>query len=422
MTSGTIAQTGTFLRNVALLLTVIFPACGVFAESTPACVAVFDFTPQSKDGSALADAIRMKLSRVADTWNVIDSQTMRGFDTTTPSMKISAAILENLLRERVGANVCVFGNLTQQGEKYIADVRIFDTRSKTPEIKKYLFEDNTQRWRGVIAKKIVETLTCKTIAPPSQYGDEPVPSADELEGPLNVNSSFESVDGEGWEAPDNVACSIVTRPADGRILQVCTAIDRDEYLAYRKALLAGEASVNTPPQVKSASSVNSIATQEGVHFKSDFLPADVNATYWLSASYRFLPAKGFAELASPIIFIKGFKATPAAFDGLPESSLKQLKMSPADFAALSPEKRRELITADARKNPKKYLRECYRWQMNCAAGKKWTTQQAKFPPHGKLPADVQFLQIQIYSYSPPGQYFWDNVSLYKQKTAPEKRK
>ena len=35
------------------------------------------------------------------------------------------------------------------------------------------------------------------------------------------------------------------------------------------------------------------------------------------------------------------------------------------------------------------------------------------PPRGGLPGNVQWLQIQVYAYWPPGTYRFDNVHLYK---------
>jgi hypothetical protein len=61
----------------------------------------------------------------------------------------------------------------------------------------------------------------------------------------------------------------------------------------------------------------------------------------------------------------------------------------------------------------RYVRECYRWYLPCRAPQgEWSHFAAPFPPRGGLPDDVEFLQIQIYSYWPPGEYFWDNVKLH----------
>jgi len=420
MAVRTNAQSGLFFAAAVVLWAAVFPVI-TFGDNCGVQLAIFDFSSASQDGCDLADAVRMKLSRVEDSWKVIDTQSMRELNIPTPKIDASSEELATLLKEHVGVEVCVFGSLTRQGEKYVADVRIFDSRDKNPQIRKYTFTDNTQRWRGVIAQKIVEVFTGKIAPLPPQYGDEPFPPADKLGAPINANSSFDAEKFAGWESPDNVACFIVSNPAGGKMLRIRTDLDRDEYLAYRKALLAGEASTESPPQIKSASDANSIAAQEGVHYKSDFIPANVNGIYWLCASCRFIPAKGFSVSATPKVFVKGFKVIPAAFDGLPESSLKKLKMTPAEFSALSPEKRRELIATDARENPKKYLRECYRWHLNCPASLAWKTYQGKFPPSGKLPADVQFLQIQIYSYWPAGEYFWDNVILLNHENAQEQK-
>ncbi|GAG04372.1 unnamed protein product, partial [marine sediment metagenome] len=43
----------------------------------------------------------------------------------------------------------------------------------------------------------------------------------------------------------------------------------------------------------------------------------------------------------------------------------------------------------------------------------WDHLAAPVPPRGGLPANVEWLQLQVYCYWPPGTYKWDNVHLYK---------
>jgi hypothetical protein len=98
-----------------------------------------------------------------------------------------------------------------------------------------------------------------------------------------------------------------------------------------------------------------------------------------------------------------------------------MNLSPKDFAALPEPKRKLLIEADAKKHPMRYVRECYRWYLPCVARPgKWLHFAAPFPPRGPLPDNVEYLQIQIYSYWPPGEYLWDNVLLYEAPQPDEK--
>ncbi|HNX27280.1 MAG TPA: hypothetical protein PKK48_07720, partial [Phycisphaerae bacterium] len=329
------AQSGTFrTAAVAVLLWLIcFAAVRTFGETGDGdvFVAVFDFSPQSEDAAALADAVRLKLARQDGRWKVIDTQSMRELAISSPDMNSTAMSLRTLLQEQVAAHACIFGELKKAGNKYVADVRIFNTLTNPQTVVKNTFSDETERWRGNIAQKIIQAFIGRQTEQPPQAGDEQFPSADRLTGPINANPSFELAGHGGWESPDNVASFIVERPDNsGKMLLIRTDVDREQWLAYRKALSAGEASVDSPPQITSGKN-DTIAGQEGVHFKSDFIPADTNATYWLKASCRFIQPSNPRASATSKVFIKGFRKIPLAnINGLPESTLKKLKMTPAD--------------------------------------------------------------------------------------------
>ncbi len=160
------------------------------------------------------------------------------------------------------------------------------------------------------------------------------------------------------------------------------------------------------PQIGRDTSYGSLAGLEGVHYRGQWIKATRGRRYWLTADCKGL---GGAK-----VFIKGFRDWSAQADGLPESSLAALGLTPRQFAALPIEKRKKLIAEDTKKHPERHRRECYRWYLNCKDAKgEWMHLAAPFPPHGGLPRNVQWLQIQIYSYWPPGEYLWDNVFLYK---------
>jgi hypothetical protein len=189
------------------------------------------------------------------------------------------------------------------------------------------------------------------------------------------------------------------------VLRVRTDLARDPWLAYKRDLLLGRASPDEPPEIPRDTSYSSVAGLEGVHFVSDYIPATPGRRYWLTADCW---GRGGAK-----IFVKGFRKTLHARDGMSESRLAALGITPEKFAEMTPAAREALIEKDAREHPLAYMRECYRWYLNCKDAKgKWTHVAAPFPPRGGLPDNVDVLQIQIYSYWPPGRYLWDNVHLY----------
>ena len=116
---------------------------------------------------------------------------------------------------------------------------------------------------------------------------------------------------------------------------------------------------------------------------------------------------------APKIFLKGYRDCSADADGLPEVSLVEHKLSATEFAHLDADGQKKLIAEDAKAHPERYRRECYRWYLACRSTKDgWEHFAAPVPPRGGLPRNVEWLQIQVYSYWPPGEYKYKNVFLY----------
>jgi hypothetical protein len=239
---------------------------------------------------------------------------------------------------------------------------------------------------------------------PPQYGDEPEPK--NFGPPINANGDFEQGFAH-WDAPDNVSTFIEPSPGGrGKILRVRTDLERDPWLEYVRNIRLGLADPTKPPTIKRDTSYNSVAGLEGVHYRSEWIKAAPLARYWLTCDHKGL---GGAK-----VFVKGYRDMSADADGLPELSMVERKLTAEAFAKMPRDEQKKLIAADASAHPERYRRECYRWYLNCKdSGKDWKHFAAPVPPRGGLPKDVEWLQIQIYSYWPPGEYLWDNVWLYK---------
>ena len=393
------------------------PATRPAGKSPKAFVVVFNFHTAGTSGSGtsaaplsqrplgvqLADSARLRLARHTDC-EVVDRLTTEEFADALPASTGVEEVIK-LLTGSLGANVGLYGTVEQKGASVRAEVRCVDLTSPgKPKCWKMTFSDATERASAVIAREIVEALRGEAEWAPPQYGDEAEPK--NFGKPLNKNGDFES-GSDGWDKPDNAGTFIAGGPdRRGKLLRVRTDLARDPWLAYRRALLLGKADPARPPKIARDTGYGSVAGLEGVHYCSEFIKATRGQRYWLLADHS---GPGGAK-----VFVKGFRRTESAPDGLPESSLAELGLTPDEFARLPEAKRRELIAADAKKNPQRYLRECWRWYLNCAGSRgKWTHFAAPFPPRGGLPEGVEFLQIQIYSYWPPGVYLWDKVHLYK---------
>ena len=398
---------------ITCLLLALLPGAGPASAPAVRYVVVFDFcSPGAGDfGRQLADSVRLGLRRERG-FRVIDRFTTA--EVTPPGgMGLSAGekTVVAMLREKIAAHVAVFGQVSRTGQTVRAEVRCVDISSGEPAAWRKVFSAEGQRARGLIAARVVEAVTGRAKWKPPEYGDEPEPRG-RFGKPLNLNGNFES--GKvGWRGPDNVSTFLVADPRPGRggkVLRIFTDLDRDAWLKYRRDLRLGKADPNHPPRIGTvANKYATVAGLEGVHYRSEWIPATPGRRYWLVADMKGKTAGIFF----PKIFVKGFADFSALADGLSEVSLHELGLTPARFAALPEAKRKALIAADARKHPDRYRREVYRWYLACRNEQNaWKHYAAPFPPRGGLPPNVQWLRIEVYAYWPPGEYLFDDVHLY----------
>jgi len=368
-------------------------------------VVVFDFVCGEGDyGKKLSDSIRLRLRRheeyfVLDRFSTADIAKPTGADADRKKVT-------SLLKDKLAATVGIYGTVTVQGKSISAEVVCINfTNPDKPADWTKTLSDSSQRARGLIARWIVEALTGKEEWVPPQYGDEEEPK--KFGRPLNLNGGFEKGH-TGWDPPDLAATFLIDGPKGrGKVLKVLTTVNRDQWIAYRRRLRMGAKPTKDHGVTHKGGSV---AGLEGVHYRGMWIKATPGQRYWLTADKKGPGAK---------IFIKGFVDWSQKANGLPESSLARLGLTPEKFAELPRKKQRRLIAADAKAHPERYRRECYRWYLNCGGGD-WKHFAAPFPPRGGLPKYVQWLQVQIYSYWPPGEYLWDNVHVCKdpRQTAP----
>jgi TolB-like protein len=370
-------------------------------------VVVFDFICNNGDhGRKLSDSIRQRLARHEE-FSVVDHLTTR--DHAKPkSVDADRKPIVSLMKDKLLVTVGIYGTVSVSGRAVIAQVACIDfTDPARLADWTDTFSDSTQRARGLIAMKIVEKLTGQAEWTPPEYGDEDEPA--KFGKPVNVNGSFDK--GRlGWDPPDLAATFIVDGPKGrGKVLKVLTTVNRDQWIAYRRKLRTGRIKPTKDHGVTYKG--GSVAALEGVHYRSGWIDAKAGQRYWLTADKKGSAAK---------VFIKGFLDWSGQASGLPESSLATLGLTPEEFAELPRKKQQALIRTDARTHPERYRRECYSWYLNCGSSGSWKHFAAPFPPRGGLPARVRWIQIQIYSYWPPGEYLWDNVHLYKdpRQTAP----
>lgn len=378
------------------------------AQGEKAFAVVFDLTGGAV-GKSVADRVRIRLRKHAE-FDVVDRLTTQ--EASGPMAAGADGKKVRALLKRLACDVAIYGTAEKTGRAVRVRACVIDLRKGAKQAEWHKdFSDATQRAEGLVARWIVEALRGEDEWVPPQVGDEAEPA--KFGKPLNRNGDFESGHAP-WDAPDNVATFLVRgEPGRGTVLKLKTDLARDPWIAYRRKLRFGQADPANPPKIRRDTSYGCVGGLEGVHFRGEWIKATPGRRYWLTADKK---GGGGAK-----VFIKGFRDWSAQADGLSESSLAKLGMTPKQYADLSEAEKKKLIAADIKANPQLHRRECYRWFLNCgASGKDWKHFALPFPPRGGLPANVQWLQVQIYAYWPPGEYFWDNVHLYKdpRQTAP----
>jgi len=369
-------------------------------KATKTHVVIFDTACRDGDyGEKLSDSIRLRLARHKE-FSVVDRFTTRDVAESIGSDADRSKVI-SLMKDKLLVTAAVYGTVSVRGKQVDANVACINFTDPAKRADWTLsLSDSTQRSRGLIARAVVEKLTQKAEWTPPQYGDEEEPK--KFGKPLNVNGSFDKGH-TGWDAPDLAATFLIDGPKGrGKVLKVLTTANRDQWIAYRRKLRMGLTKPTKDHGVTYRG--EPVAALEGVHYRSDWIDAKPGRRYWLIADKKGPGAK---------VFIKGFLDWSGQASGLPESSLARLGLTPEKFANLPPDTQKRMIKADAKAHPEQYRRECYRWYLNCGGSNDWKHHAAPFPPRGGLPKHVRWLQIQVYSYWPPGQYLWDNVHLYK---------
>ncbi len=405
------------LRNIlaGVITLAAAPAFGQAEPTTqpePIRVVVLDFLGPDGDGAAMADSLRLKLAR-QDGWDVVDPITTK---------RLLAIIRTDLpprgdprpLLKAANASMIVWGQVTRSA----SGVTVGVTTSAPPDqAVSTVHTDPTERWRAVIAGKIVDEITGQPRWAPPELDAEAEPTAEEFGPVLNAAADFEDPT-SGWDAADNVAIFYERSDDDrGGVLRVKTDLKREPYLAYRQALKTGQADPAEPPTIKEDKSFTSLAGVEGVHVRSAWIRATPGQRYWLTADIQGQANEAFF----PRIFVKGFLADYDAVNGLHGRSMRERGLTPKSFAALSQAERKQIVADDVAQHPERYRRECYRWYLACRVRDRgWQRFAEPFPPRGGLPDNVQWLRIDIYCYWPPGEYVIDNVGLYAdpRQTAP----
>lgn len=200
-----------------------------------------------------------------------------------------------------------------------------------------------------------------------------------------------------WEPVDGLGSFWVRGGTDGqRCMKFNTNVLEGQWLPYSSKIITGirklqerthgraqqlkENPLPEPPERKPTSPpyYDTVGGLHGIHYKGPYIPVEPGAIYRVTVDARVEP-KGGAK-----VFVKGFVDLPYKTRQGPMILKRNAYRAPMDLKGLS-------------KQWKRFSRVFHPAQTK-------STIKAK-------PVHPEWLQVQLYSYWPPGTYWWDNVKL-----------
>jgi len=188
---------------------------------------------------------------------------------------------------------------------------------------------------------------------------------------LVLNGDFESGVNRptGWDAPDNLTTFWTTK---GTRSGKCIKMDTDVYMTdWERRKKELKENPDAPAWSKTPTSGNkydTIGGNDGVSFYSAPIPVKKGKSYTLC-----MDVKSDQPHATPKVFIKGYTLH------------------------------------------KGEMRVIYKTYLNCRLkGTAWQHFEQTFNPTAKTPT-VAEMRVMLFSYWPPGEYFFDNIKIYENK-------
>jgi hypothetical protein len=241
--------------------------------------------------------------------------------------------------------------------------------------------------------------------PPEEPGTAKPPK---LKGPnLVPNGDFEGGDAtpDHWQTVDGLSSFWVKTddPAHGKVIKIDTDILQSQGYDWWVKIAKGASPKDAPKKEpsKDPNKYDTLAGLDGVWFWSDFIPIEKGKAYWLTVDARGPGGGmlgwlvGYPEKAST-----AFGADAGAFqeylEGKTTGKLPDRSRGFEPF--IKKYKYRGQLSSLAQSSPD--------------AWKTFSRRELVFRPTEKTP-DVRFVRVLLYAYWPPGEYYFDNVSLHE---------
>ncbi|HUX02384.1 MAG: hypothetical protein WBD63_06400 [Phycisphaerae bacterium] len=354
------------------------PAFGAEPAPGAGVIAVFPFTSpdDSQAGGRFSDSLRLRAKRLGLV--VVDplslAEAMSGAEMPGPETAVPQAA--ELVRERLGANLALWGEVHPHGEGLRVEVRGLDLRSGTVEALAESFSVARPQDSGAVQDAILERLTGlakRPVPEATPEADARVPTV----GPnLVANGDFEAgnISPDAWQRMDGLTTFWVAgeSPA-GKCLKMNTDVYHDQWVEWQKQVKAGAPAEDAPAKTPtSGAKYDTVAGTYGVAYFSDPIPVTPEKSYKVEVDYRGGSVLGGGIEFFPKLFIRG-------------------------YGEVAGEKR---TVYDA------YL------ALRCRTdGTQWEhgIRIVTIPTDTQAP--VEFVRVMLYAYWPPGLYWFDNVSM-----------
>lgn len=369
----------TILTLACALATAALIASSAAAAPAPAAaeeivVVIFPFS--SPDGGAagkqFADSLRLRAKRlglvVVEPLSLKDA--MAG--AKMPTLDTPAAEMAAILKDRFDARLGLWGEVRSEGAGVVMQVRALDAARGAAEL-------TIHRTVAAAEKQLVNPAQDDLLLELSGRKKKPVPEATPeadarapTVGPELVrNGAFEAGDKspDAWQRIDGLTTFWPADGQAGRGLKIVTDVYHDQWVEWQKKVKEGAAAAEAPKAAAtSGAKYDTVAGIYGVAFDSDPIPVVPGKSYKVSISYKGVSA----DIFFPKLFIRG-------------------------WADVKGEKR---VVYDA------YL------ALRCAKqGKEWESAARIVDIPADVQSKIEYVKLKIYSYWPPGTFYFDNVSM-----------
>jgi len=344
------------------------------AKAEELVVVIFPFTSPDggATGRAFAEALGLRAKRLGlvTVESLSLKEAMAG--TAMPKLDTPAGEMARILKDRFGARFGLWGEVRQEGEGVIMEIRALDAEKDSAKL-------TISKTYRAAQKQLVNPLQDQVLKELTGQGKKPVPEATPeadakvpTTGPeLVKNGGFEQGDKTpaGWQRIDGLT---TFWPADGQTgkgLKIVTDVYHDQWVEWQKKYKAGATAAEAPKATPtSGAKYDTVAGIYGAAYDSQPIPVQPGKAYKVSLSYRGKSDDFFF----PKLFIRGWGDV---------------------------------------KGEKRVLYDAYLALRCKTAGKNWESNVRIVEIPTDTQSKIEYLVLKIYAYWPPGTFYFDNVSM-----------